>query len=55
MPKKVLPVYVVQVGDTLYSIAKQFGLTVDQLIEWNDLKGSLISIDQELYVTKGDQ
>ena len=43
-------VYVVQQGDTLYSIAKRFGLSVSDLKEQNDLPDNTISIGQELNV-----
>lgn len=43
--------YVVQQGDTLYSIAKRYNLSVEQLKEYNKLVDSAISIGQILYVT----
>ena len=30
-------VYIVQAGDTLYSIARKHGVTVDDLLAWNDI------------------
>jgi hypothetical protein len=30
-------VYIVQAGDTLYSIARRHGVTVDELVAWNDI------------------
>jgi LysM repeat protein len=42
--------YVLQ-GETLYSISKNFGVTVDQLKEWNNLKGESIHFGQQLAVT----
>ena len=30
-------VYTVQAGDTLYSIARRHGVTVDELVAWNDI------------------
>lgn len=41
-------VYVVQPGDTLYNIALAFHLTVDDLIAFNDLSGSVIRPGQTL-------
>lgn len=35
-------------GDTLYDIAHEAGVTVDELIAWNDLAGSTIRPGQEL-------
>lgn len=43
-------VYVVQKGDTLYSIAQQFGLSVEDLKKQNKLGDNTISIGQELEV-----
>lgn len=42
--------YVVKQGDTLYSIAKRFNTTVQQLQEYNNLSDYTISIGQELQV-----
>ncbi len=44
--------YKVKAGDTLYGISRNFGLTVSQLKEINNLDTDLISIDQELYIKK---
>lgn len=43
--------YVVQKGDTLYSISKKFGLSVESLKKQNGLSENDISIGQELIVT----
>ncbi|MBU2487981.1 MAG: LysM peptidoglycan-binding domain-containing protein [Proteobacteria bacterium] len=40
--------YTVRPGDTLYSIAKKHGLTVDQLKRLNGLKGDSLGVGQEL-------
>lgn len=42
--------YVVQQGDTLYSIAKRFQLTVEQLKQYNNLRDNNIGIGQILYL-----
>lgn len=42
--------YTVQRGDSLYSIAKKFGTTVDKLKTANNLVNNLISIGQELII-----
>lgn len=42
--------YVVQKGESLYSIAKKFNTTVDELKKKNKLTSNLISIGQELIV-----
>jgi|SRR5690625_1775601 len=43
-------IYVVQKGDTLYSISKRFGVSVDNLKKQNGLSENTISIGQELVV-----
>lgn len=42
--------YVVKSGDTLYSIAKKYGLTVDELKKMNNLSSNTLSINQKLLV-----
>lgn len=44
--------YTVQKGDTLYSIARAHGMSVDELIGLNKLKGSTIRAGQVLVVHK---
>lgn len=43
--------YKVKKGDTLYAIAKKFGMTVDKLKDLNNLNSNNLSIGQELLVT----
>ena len=43
--------YVVIKGDTLYSISKKFGLSVDKLKQLNNLTATKISIGQTLTIT----
>ncbi len=43
-------VYRVRAGDTLFAIARRHGATVDQLKQWNNLKGSALSIGARLVV-----
>ncbi len=43
-------VYVVKKGDTLYSIAQRFGLSVEALKRENNLRSNLISVGQRLDV-----
>ena len=45
-------VYVVRAGDTLYSLSKRFGLSVDQIMEHNKLKSIDLSIGQELRIPR---
>ena len=42
--------YLVKKGDTLYSIAKKFNLTVETLKKFNGLRDNTIEIGQELYL-----
>jgi murein DD-endopeptidase MepM/ murein hydrolase activator NlpD len=50
-PTPEAPVYVVQPGDTLYSIAQRFGTTVESIVAANDIADpSLISVGQRLLI-----
>jgi len=40
--------YIVKSGDSLYSIAKKYGITVDEIKNKNNLKSNLLSIGQKL-------
>ena len=42
--------YTVQKGDTLYSIARRYNMTVDSLKEYNGLRSNDIDIGQRLYL-----
>jgi len=42
--------YVVQSGDSLYSIAKRYGITANELKEYNNLTSNLLSIGQVLLI-----
>ncbi len=42
--------YTVKVGDNLYSIAKNNGVTVDQIMKLNNLTSNLLSIGQKLKI-----
>ncbi|MEQ9823432.1 MAG: N-acetylmuramoyl-L-alanine amidase [Puniceicoccaceae bacterium] len=44
------PIYRVRKGDTLSAIARQYGVTVGELRAANDIRGSLIHIDQTLII-----
>jgi LysM repeat protein len=41
--------------ETVFSIAKQYGITMQQLKDWNHLEGSELKIGQTLYVTQPEQ
>lgn len=47
--------YVVQKGDSLYSIAQKFGTTVDQLKKWNNLTSNTLQIGQVLIVSESTE
>jgi len=42
--------YIVEKGDTLYSLSRKFNVSVDSLKEYNGLESNTISIGQELYL-----
>ena len=44
------PIYIVQKGDSLWSIAKNNNTTIEDIIELNNLKSNTLSIGQELYI-----
>ena len=44
--------YTVVKGDTLYGISRKYGVTVDQLKQWNNLTDNIISIGQRLTVSQ---
>jgi LysM repeat protein len=44
--------YIVKKGDTLYSIANNYGLTVDELKSLNNLASNILSIGQSLLIKK---
>ena len=47
-------IYIVKSGDTLYSIANQYGMTVDELKSLNNLSSNTLSIGQKLVVNEGN-
>ena len=47
-------IYVVQSGDSLYSIAQKLGVSLQDLIEINDLTNTNLSIGQELIIPEKD-
>jgi LysM repeat protein len=44
--------YIVQTGDTMYSVSKKFGLTVEQLKKLNNMENNNLSIGQQLTVSQ---
>lgn len=47
-------VYTVQSGDTLYKIANQYGVSVNDIIEFNQLPSASLSINQQLLIPTGE-
>jgi LysM repeat protein len=51
-----LRIHVVQAGEGLYALARNFEVTVEELVEWNQLKTSSLDLGQEVIVGKiGEQ
>ena len=46
--------YIVESGDTLYSIAKKFDISVNKLKEYNNLTNNLLSVGQKILIPIGD-
>lgn len=44
-------VHIVEPGETLYRIAKQNGVTVQQLKQWNNLSNDMIEVGQQLVIS----
>ena len=45
-----MKIHVVQPGEGLYAIARNYNISVDQLVEWNELSASSLNLGQELIV-----
>lgn len=43
--------HTVVAGETIYSISKNYGVSQDDLMKWNDLQSTSLSIGQELWVS----
>ena len=43
-------IYIVKKGDSLYSISRKYGITVDELMSLNNLNSTLLSIGQKLII-----
>lgn len=44
--------YIVKSGDSLYSIGKKYGLTIQELIDYNNLDNTVLSIGQVIKIPK---
>lgn len=45
--------YTVKAGESVWSVANKHNITMDQLIEWNNIKNNFIYPDQQVIVKKG--
>jgi LysM repeat protein len=45
-------VHVVQAGETVFRIARQYGVSVQQIRKWNNLKNDMIEVGQQLVVAQ---
>ena len=45
--------YTVKAGESVWSVANKNGITMDQLIEWNNIKNNFIYPGQQVIVKKG--
>lgn len=47
--------HTVQPGQTLFSIAREYDLSIDQLRAWNDLQGNELKVGQTLYLSQPER
>ena len=45
--------HTVAAKETMYSISKQYGVSIDEITEWNNLTDNTLSIGQQLIIKKG--
>ena len=53
-PASNITIYTVKRGDTLYSIAKQYDVSIDDLLEYNQLFNTILTIGQQLVIPIDD-
>lgn len=53
-PVEAATYHTVKSGDTLYSISKQYNVSVNNIMSWNKLSSSMISAGQKLQVSAGN-
>jgi len=51
-PTPTITYHTVKKGDTLYGLSKKYGVSVNQIKEWNAIQGSNIKVGQKLVVGK---
>jgi len=44
--------YIVQTGDTLYNISKRYGVSIEDLIKWNNITNNSINLGQTLILSQ---
>ncbi|AXY24739.1 hypothetical protein CL176_01110 [Suicoccus acidiformans] len=54
-PSQPSQTYTVKAGDYLYKIAKQYGVTVKQLKEWNNLRSNALQVGDKLTIKTANQ
>jgi LysM repeat protein len=54
-PKSLRSTHIVAAKETLFSISKQYGISVDQLKEWNGLTNNELKLGQQLVVAQPKQ
>jgi membrane-bound lytic murein transglycosylase D len=52
VPAETFTEHTVQAGDTLYKIARQYGVTVQQILDWNNKTASSVSVGEKLKIGK---
>ena len=44
--------HILQAGETVFRLSKLYGVTIDDLVKWNNIKGFAVSVGQQLVVKK---
>ncbi len=44
--------HTLQAGETVFRVSKLYGVTVDEIVKWNNIKGFAVSVGQRLVVKK---
>jgi LysM repeat protein len=44
--------HIVEAGETIYSISRKYNVSQDDIMKWNDLESSNLSIGQKLWISK---